>query len=496
MPAPGENNSGKIAIGATAAGLAGAGILIWLLTQKPPTTPPPGKAGTKLTIAVDKTSIDKGQSILITGTLVDSNSVPIVDKLFINQNGFLTEFGTTDASGKASKTIQLNTAGTNTFTLTYFGDASHAGVTTPTITVIVKGSSSQIVTLTLESEKTTFYYGEQTVFTGTLMKGSTPIAGAPITLEMKDSAGRIQYAQTATATDGSYQVVTRMLLSGVLPGRAIVCKAMYGGGGNVTDALTGIKEPVSPEFSQISAEITVTVLPVFQSFGFIAIDGDAQPIGYFGGETRTGSRFVVSAYNSAYVTKPGWANSVYVFSKTVGGSDTVLFQREFSNDRPYFSVGVNAQVDGLSIYSRDTLGLAINAIVEPMIHEVDSIQSQNAHFGTPVGTLYSTAEFALSSAVSVGSLAFSLVNKSSQAMTITVGYRQTAGGSVIPLYTETISPGRRNSLQSASSSTTINGVKHQGGTLRQLTINGPCKSLVISGDVQGISEVDMIVEYV
>jgi hypothetical protein len=187
---------------------------------------------------------------------------------------------------------------------------------------------------------------------------------------------------------------------------------------------------------------------------------------------------------------------VYVFSKTVGGSDTVLFQREFSNDRPYFSVGVNAQVDGLSIYSRDTLGLAINAIVEPMIHEVDSILSQNAHFGTPVGTLYSTAEFALSSAVSVGSLAFSLVNKSSQAMTITVGYRQTAGGSVIPLYTETISPGRRNSLQSASSSTTINGVKHQGGTLRQLTINGPCKSLVISGDVQGISEVDMIVEYV
>jgi hypothetical protein len=142
----------------------------------------PAKAPTTLTATESKTTIDRGQSDLITGTLL-SGTNPVADQVvllerFVNGKLVPTQNDVTGGAGHVFYTV--NPSKTTSYELVFLGtakfDASHSNVIT---VVVVKAPTS----LTATESKATITPGQTDVITGTLLSGTKPVTDQVVSLE-------------------------------------------------------------------------------------------------------------------------------------------------------------------------------------------------------------------------------------------------------------------------------------------------------------------------
>ena len=142
----------------------------------------PPKAPTTLTATQSKTTINPGQSDLITGTL-KSGTAPVTGQAvilerFVNGKLVPTQNHVTGGAGHVFYTVKPSK--TTSYELKFLGtgkfDASHSNVIT---IVVVKAAT----TLTATESKTTINPGQSDLITGTLLSGTTPVPGQAVILE-------------------------------------------------------------------------------------------------------------------------------------------------------------------------------------------------------------------------------------------------------------------------------------------------------------------------
>jgi len=496
-PTERKGGGAGLAVGVGLIGLGIAGVGIWALTAKAAPTPPSGKKKTTTTGTVSSTSILKGGSIDVDAELLDDKSLPMVGQdIYLDMSNSEQKLGTTDGQGQVHATLTFPLAGSFPIFLVFLGDAAYEASSSSSVTIIVSDPATTVHFEDFISDVTTeTTFGRVVNFSGTLLEGTTPIDAADITIEHKDLKGKIAYSTGKTASDGTFSIPATMVLCGISPLDEIRNKAIYSGGGNVPDLLTGVTHHPDMSSSVVSPEIKVIVRTTIGGFGFRAADGPAQSLSSFEAETLIGSRRVDRVYHSAYVPGRTYGSNYYL-EKVQSGGLIQVYSNNFNDYKFAVETSIADTVLGFKMRTQDALyGNLVAALVEPSMMEVRQASAKYAHTVTTQGQVFGLKTIPIS-ATSVGSIMFWLVNKSSSDILLKVGYKQVAGGPTIPLYSETMLAGKRNSLQAVTTSTLINGVTHEGGTLRRVIVNDKVYSLVFESDIAGMSELEVLAEWI
>jgi hypothetical protein len=142
----------------------------------------PSKSPTTLTATEAKTIIDRGQTDLITGTLLSGTKpVPgqhVYLESFVKGKLVPRQHGTTGGAGHVFYTVKPSA--TTSYELVYLGtakfDAAHSNVIT---VVVIRAPTS----LTATESKTTIAPGQTDQITGTLLSGTKAVPGQVVFLE-------------------------------------------------------------------------------------------------------------------------------------------------------------------------------------------------------------------------------------------------------------------------------------------------------------------------
>lgn len=476
-------------------GLGALGLGVYALSQAAKAAAPEKKK-TQVTLTVSATSISKGQSIDVDGELKDGEGDPLVGKtLLINISGQEQELGITDGQGQVHSSLTFDLAGSYPLFLTFKGDATYEGSSTSIVTIIVQDPATIVHFEDFTADVTETFFAGIVNFSGTLLNGTNPIEDAEIKIEHKDLLGKIAYSKGKTTSDGRFFIPATMTLCGIAPLFEIRNKAIYSGGGFSVNTLTGETDYIDSAQSVVSPEVKVEVNPTIEAFGFRAVDGAAQGLAFFEGETLVGSRYVEKVFHSAYIPGRPFGNNYYL-EKVQSGGLIQIYSKNFNDEKFFVETSVKDTVLGFKMRTQNAIyGYLIPALVEPSLFEIRRPLAKYGYVVTTRGVLFGLRSIPIS-ATSIGSVMFWLLNSSSSMITMKVGYKQYAGGPTIPLYLEQIGAGRRNSLRSVTSKPVINGVTHEGGLIRRIVVNDRASSIEFESDIAGMSELQLLVEYV
>lgn len=180
---------------------------------------------TSITLTAEKSTLPVGSDIILMGTLEDINGVGIGGEDVTLQeyiDGTWTDISTTTTNTDGSFDFILSGygIGSYTFRAVFKGSLNYSGSTSPEVTVTVTKIPTSI---SITSDKTTYYANEVAEFTGKLTRTDTGegLANQTVTLQKLVGATWTDVGTGLTGLDGTYLIQYTMSEAGTFNFRTI-----------------------------------------------------------------------------------------------------------------------------------------------------------------------------------------------------------------------------------------------------------------------------------
>ena len=275
------------------------------------------KIATSLTVNTNKSSYVIGESIVITGSLLDGEAVGLSGKsIKIYVNNDLVDTVTTLNSGSFSKNVTAEVSGNVTVRAVFEGDDDYYS-SADAVTIVV---NKKPVTITFASNKASYVLGETITLSGTLKQGTTNIGSADI--EIYDGETLVDTVQTLG--DGTF--------SKTVNASAVASKSFHAEyhGSSIYDEATSSNVNVTitkrtATITLLSSSASVTTGESYTISGALQYNGAGisnAPIKLYQGNT------LLQTINTL---------SDGTFSKTITGSTqgTFTYHAEYDGDNTY-----------------------------------------------------------------------------------------------------------------------------------------------------------------